>query len=449
FPKSDKASVKKPPSPCKCCGGELHWDKECPHWPLYELRTRQGVMYAGVRSPAEETLYGHAYDFRLNQMSRSSYEPKAKQALSVSARTRSPAPQVEDVEDEFHAWYRSTPKAEMYLHEDIGATDPAKSAYVDGANSRVHLAGPPPSDEVFRVIPRRSVAAGYASYGVSVLSGRGRVGSLLDRATNLLFDSGASISLISERFLKSLKCPPKLRQGMRIEITQLTSDAPSISGYVVVPIYIQGEDGVWIEFRAELYVIPSMTVDVLLGEDFMLLHELNVLRSLDEGTKVLVGMTGKTFKATSLSKDTEAARVDKPAMRSYRQALHSGALRAFADVLIPAETTVTVPIAGDLQQGREWFVERHLIPNLDDSFLVVPNALLSTCTSATSSQADAGDIARTCFVQVSNPTTIPRMLRTGTLVGYAKDPSKLLDKPKDEEELAQMENAARTLAALV
>ncbi|KZV99862.1 hypothetical protein EXIGLDRAFT_576403, partial [Exidia glandulosa HHB12029] len=273
-----------------------------------------------------------------------------------------------------------------------------------------------------------------------VLSSRGRVGSLQDRATNLLLDSGASISLVSEDFLKSLKSPPRLRKGMKVEITQLTTDAPPITGYVVVPIYIQGDDGIWIEFRTELYVIPSMTVDVLLGEDFMLLHELNVLRSLDTGTKVLVGLTGRSFRATSLHRRARATR------HRRKQVLHNGALRVFEDVLVPPETTVPVPIAGDLQQGREWFVERHLIPNPDDSFLIVPNALLSTRTGAISSSADAGDIARTCYIQVSNPTTIPRMLRTGTLIGYAKDPTKELDRAKSAEEYASMERSAKILA---
>ncbi|KZV79527.1 hypothetical protein EXIGLDRAFT_631787, partial [Exidia glandulosa HHB12029] len=267
-----------------------------------------------------------------------------------------------------------------------------------------------------------------SSLGVSVLSARGTVSSKSEDTITVRLDSGASISLVAESYIKSLKSPPKIRTGMKVAIAQLTNKDPKIKGYVSVPIWITAEDGTPLKFSAELYVVPDMTIEVLLGEDFHLNYELSVLRNLELGSRVQVGETGFTFPATSTDKANRLRR---------RKAHANGALRAWKDTLIPAETTVRVPIAGDLQQGREWYVERFLIPQPDDSFLTVPNTLLDLRTEDAGRQEPLS-IARRSYLPIANPSKTPRLLRAGTLIGYAQDPQSYLDKPGSQEKYDAM-----------
>ncbi|KZV89348.1 hypothetical protein EXIGLDRAFT_594169, partial [Exidia glandulosa HHB12029] len=300
---------------------------------------------------------------------------------------------------------------------------------------------PPPVDREYEVKPRRHAPPGMSSLGVSVLSARGWFSSKSERPITLRLDSGASISLVAESYLKSLKSPPKIRTGMKVAIAQLTNKDPKIKGYVIVPVWVTAEDGTRLKFSAELYVVPDMTIEVLLGEDFHLNYELSVLRNVELGTRVQVGETGFAFPATStLVATTAAERADQPHA--------NGALRAWKDTLIPAETSVRVPIAGDLQQGREWYVERFLVPQPDDSFLTVPNTLLDLRTEE-AGRAEPLSIARRSYLSVANPTKTPRLLRAGTLLGYARDPQTFLDKPGTAQRYQTMVAQAECYASLV
>ncbi|KZV97802.1 hypothetical protein EXIGLDRAFT_576180, partial [Exidia glandulosa HHB12029] len=265
----------------------------------------------------------------------------------------------------------------------------------------------------------RRTPSGMSSVGITILSVRGTVGSKQDTVITLRLDSGASISLVSEEFLRLLKNPPKIRTGLKVHLAQLTNKEPRIKGYVELPVWIRAEDGTALRFNVEMYVVPDMTVEVLLGEDFHLNHELSVLRNVELGTRVTVGQTGHAFEAASTTEARKKAHAD-------------GAITAWKDTLIPAETTVRVPIAGALQEGREWYVERFMVPQKDETFLTVPNTLLDLRTE------DAGrkeeySIARKSYLPVSNPTKTPRLLRAGTLMGYARDPARYLDSPGTEK----------------
>ncbi|KZV92316.1 hypothetical protein EXIGLDRAFT_614513, partial [Exidia glandulosa HHB12029] len=262
-----------------------------------------------------------------------------------------------------------------------------------------------------------------SSVGISVLSVRGVVASKADGVITLRLDSGASISLVSEDYLKTLKNPPKIKTGLKVHLAQLTNKEPRIKGYVDMPVWIKAEDGTALRFQAEMYVVPGMTVEVLLGEDFHLNYELNMLRNVEHGTRVSVGDTGFGFEAASTTEALSAA----------EQKDHAFA-RTWKDTLIPAETTVRVPVAGALQEEHEWYVERYLVPQSDETFLTVPNTLLDLRTED-AERKEPASIARKSYLPVSNPSKTPRLVRAGTLLGFARDPSRYLDVPGTEERL--------------
>ncbi|KAF9020683.1 hypothetical protein BDZ89DRAFT_958111 [Hymenopellis radicata] len=59
FPKRDDVKTKlgrAPPSPCKCCGSQYHWDPECPEYDTYQERRRQKAQERSAHSVALETF---------------------------------------------------------------------------------------------------------------------------------------------------------------------------------------------------------------------------------------------------------------------------------------------------------------------------------------------------------------------------------------------------------
>ncbi|EJD48851.1 hypothetical protein AURDEDRAFT_39099, partial [Auricularia subglabra TFB-10046 SS5] len=264
----------------------------------------------------------------------------------------------------------------------------------------------PTHEPVIRMPKKREHLDGFSSSAISVLSCRGRVGSLDDKPLTLRLDSGASLSLIKRAYLDSLLHPPKIRKGMKVQIVQLTSTTPHLEGYVKLPVFIRSEDGTTLEFEIEAYVVPDMTVELLLGEDWHHNYELGVLRNVVEGTRVKVGKTGYYFKATSLAADTAAAEVQAFNVRSFKvlhasaagfikakshrraraaryrrtRSTSNGELRAYRDTIVRPNSTALVDLDSSLPLGREWFVERNLVCVGHDAFLSVPNSFISTST---------------------------------------------------------------------
>jgi hypothetical protein len=66
YPKNDHVSTKMgklPPSPCKVCRSDKHWDWECPNWAVYLEKARRGLLVAASGEVMDETelLYHSAY----------------------------------------------------------------------------------------------------------------------------------------------------------------------------------------------------------------------------------------------------------------------------------------------------------------------------------------------------------------------------------------------------
>ncbi|KAJ6472385.1 hypothetical protein C8R47DRAFT_1077029 [Mycena vitilis] len=65
FPKNDHVVTKMgkmPPSPCRLCGSDKHWNRECPNYVLYDTGSkRQGKMSEHRRVSEEEEMYDNAF----------------------------------------------------------------------------------------------------------------------------------------------------------------------------------------------------------------------------------------------------------------------------------------------------------------------------------------------------------------------------------------------------
>ena len=122
-----------------------------------------------------------------------------------------------------------------------------------------------------------------------MLSVKGWVGNLDNPLTDLRLDSCADITLILAEYYDSLRACPPVQQGMRMRLWQLTDKDSKLRGFVRIPVFMVTDEGVTIESEAEAYVVPGMTVPILLGEDYQLTYEVGVTRNVEEGPRVRFG----------------------------------------------------------------------------------------------------------------------------------------------------------------
>ena len=173
---------------------------------------------------------------------------------------------------------------------------------------------PPPKDiKPIRMPKKRFYPAGESSVGVSVLSVKGWVGNLDNSVTDLRLDSCADVTLISSEYYDSLKACPPVQQGM--QLWQLTDKNSKLRGFVHIPIFMMTEGGVVIESEAEAYVVPGMTVPILLGEDYQLTYEVGVTRNVEDGPRVHFGKSEYTIVAKQVERTQDFVRM--------RQSAHS------------------------------------------------------------------------------------------------------------------------------
>ncbi|KAI0055340.1 hypothetical protein BV25DRAFT_1770150, partial [Artomyces pyxidatus] len=253
---------------------------------------------------------------------------------------------------------------------------------------------------VVRMRPIRRPAPGHSTVGVSALSFLASLPAQPDRSIVCRGDSGADISLISEEFLQGLPSAsrPVVRQGLKMQLYQLTGNA-KITGYVNLSLVVQSREGPQLQFAAECYVVPGMTVPLLLGEDFHLNYELGVTRSVADGSLVSVGSSGFSF--ASFVKARAHRRNKGRKRRQVDLDRHPVAL-VKTQVRIPPFTTALVSARFNSSTTTDWYLEKTVLGQVDGSFLVTTPTVFST--------ADAR-------VSVANTTARWQTLRAGDVLG--------------------------------
>jgi len=92
------------------------------------------------------------------------------------------------------------------------------------------------------------------------------INPLESNLTKVIVDSGSDITLISFKSLLEMQNPPKIRQGQRINLVQVTGNT-SISEYVEIDLYFHTPGGP-VKINVEAYVVKGMTSPFILGNDF-------------------------------------------------------------------------------------------------------------------------------------------------------------------------------------
>ncbi|GJE95785.1 hypothetical protein PsYK624_119730 [Phanerochaete sordida] len=452
-----KSPMRRPPVPCKACGSRRHWDAECPmagaHRTLKDVKEVHAVE--SDRPPEQASLYDAMYESLSREYSASAYVAEPQTAVADLSRTREGTPassrraykvEIEDLDD-----------AQLNGGRPLDPLDPddVLLRHKDDREPASPPRSPPlaPPKASIELQPRRAFAGGRSSHGISVLSLKGRAGSPLDSEVDLRLDSGADVSLVSSTFYRSLKQPPKLKKGERLKLWQLLDRNTQIDGYVTLNLYVRALDGTEIRLQCEAYVVPDMSVPILLGEDFQRTYELNVRRDLEKGTRVSFAdlpyevpamPVAKKAKIPALmqSMSSEASFVRAKTSRrkaAQRTPRNRAAAKRREEVLLREDTIVQpgtvrlVLVDMDAEFGQDWLVEKSLIEASPGLHLAVPNCLVST------------DDPR---IPLTNPTDKPLKLAAGTVLGLKKDPTAYFDTPQSLSQLERMLHDAARIAAL-
>lgn len=322
-----------PPSPCKVCGSNNHWDKECPDWSFYEAKQQKAAYRIETNEEEElESYYSSVYLILImeqlasenKQASESLDFHKAVLQEEIDTFSREHKSDVdtpwkkqmvfmEEEEDEFWSSYKAKEKSTTHLLYRVGeesneslckeaflshkkkapssagleaSKDPPREVKDPPSEAKDPLFPPGTKEKLFRIPKARSHPEGMSAIGVSILSTRGFVGGLNNVETNLQMDLCTDITLISHEFYEELVSKPSIKQGMRMRLWQLTDKNSQLKGFVHIPIFMMTVEGDVLEMEAEAYVVPGMMVPILLGEDYQQTYELNVTRNVEEGTHI-------------------------------------------------------------------------------------------------------------------------------------------------------------------
>jgi len=570
FAKNDHVTTKMgrlPPSPCKCCGSNNHWDKECPDLNVYlEKTVKSGYS---TETKKEDEYYHSAYSILLSQRIASMQVDHSKLSQDFDSATqrssiirttegckseniplRRVRPELEEVEDEFWKGEKGRPTAAKLLlyhvddweaaEADVAKSKPLPSKhpargdrplqqpdstarlpksqnrrksvsmeevedeavaaqqmkpkspkhllvsveddeddpkqpskeevevpldqkevhhastkeYDDHQPPLASLPPPAPDSKPTRLRRKHQTEPGLSALGISVLSTKGWVASLDNARINLRLDSCADITLISEDFYKSLKRAPSMQQGMKMKLWQLTDKDESLRGYVWIPIFMETTSGEIVETEAEAYVIPRMTVLILLGEDYQVNYEVGVTRNVETGTKINFAGTIHEIPATRVDRMTDFDRMRQSALlvnkfacakihrrnkakqlrQKHKFGIEEQTVRAAEDYLLKPHQSHKIKIEGQMGEEKEWLVQKNLLANANDSYFMVPNTLISS---------------RNPWIPVANPTNQPRYIRRGEIIGTLYDPGSFFDTPSSEERLEALIKHASAITGII
>lgn len=409
---------------------------------------------------------------------------KASKASVVEAYNALKRATIEEVEDEDYVAHQARPKSPRHLLEkidELGFSDkedlerveptfrspPTKTDTVDPSTSNSEqedmikevfsldtTEGPPIKDHKIKLKKKRFMPAGSSAVGVSVVAVQGWVGSTRNEQIDLRLDSCADVTLISQEYLESLKDRPPCQKGLKMDLWQLTDKDAKIQGYVQIPIFTESTEGVILETEAEAYVIPNMTIPILLGEDYHLNYELTVAHRIN--FKLFMNFSGVSYsvsaKGVSHTGNFDRVHQSASAAASFvKSKLHKRnkakkardrkkfgveqrTIRASEDCRLRPDECRRIKVDSHFEEDRTWLVEKNLLASANDSTLIVPNVLIS---------------ASDPWIPISNPSSHLKMIRKGDIIGYLVDPQEFFNTPSSEEELEKLTCFAQAVASII
>jgi hypothetical protein len=484
FPKDDKnVSPRRTPEsigarPCRHCGSGMHWDNECRHSRQGERKARTNfVQPSRAEIQAQEDYDALYYDLdsenetegtnngtpqpdfceplqrsdfpnqhaipSMNQLEDSSSLEGFNDSSESLGKENSPALDSQSIKVLSHRVAAfSDPKSNKARKDLTTATKPALNrrsrrrlardvARVRYSSSQ-ELANGQTLIELKRFMSRPPGCSFLGSRATQIPA---TINATDANHTTVIIDSGSDITLISHKALQELSPTPKIKQGQRINLVQVTGNA-SISGFVCIDLFFHTSDGP-VKISVEAYVVKGMSTPVILGNDFADQYSISVLR-IDGGTQLELGESGRRMKVESSTsspftdEDGHAFKIkvlnasrgmNSKAVHRKNQAFRKKTrfrtsdrnIRSAIKILVPPQTSVAVPVLANFPtETNVLYVEKVFTTNTNPEDVYAPPDSIITKNSPK--------------IHVANFSTNAITIQTGQILGYGHNPSTWLDR---------------------
>jgi len=220
---------------------------------------------------------------------------------------------------------------------------------------------------------------------------------------------------------------------------------------------MQSEDGVLLESKAKAYIVPGMTVPILLGKDFQLNYEMGVTCNIELGTRIKFTGTDfqvpaqRVYRTANFDRMRQSALLDghfihsklhhkakaKCHKRKVKFGLEEKTVRAMEDICLQPHECKRIRVEGqlgELREDREWLVQKNLLANANNSHFAVPGMLIS---------------ARNPWVPIGNPTDQPCYIHKGEVIGILEDPSQYFEMPTSPERRDVLTKHAAVISEII
>jgi hypothetical protein len=291
-----------------------------------------------------------------------------------------------------------------------------------------------PHMEVYMPEPTVKRPPGLASLGIDAFKLECHINDVNGSMIEVVADSGAAATLVSVQCLNSLgDHSPTIKQGLKLKLLHLTGEAWCL-GYVTLTIYFCSQLGPMLLQGVKAYVVEGMNANLLIGEDTHCAWQLHTMRP-EHNAYWQVGNSKHCIPANCTSRDEEAftaswliedgvpndphLAMESEKVKSLDPLVkpHPGKGKIFAqeDICIPTGHVAWVQVKGDFdhRNGLE-LIEKCILWRSSHSFLTMVDCLVDTSEEVT--------------LLVVNPSSMPKMLHWGEVLGFMIDPSECLKK---------------------
>ncbi|KAI5821776.1 hypothetical protein K523DRAFT_381833 [Schizophyllum commune Tattone D] len=416
FERDDSVASPRPPKGgCYICTSPRHYAMDCPHFNQWKRLYRINLVDRQVALATiqeQDNEYEAMFTEWLQQSESSAYAVCDRDETSTMSASDSESPfdyssatEGEYSSDSsgglFHlpqprnaARRRADPRFNAKKQKTKSAASKGKEAMMatEGSNTIPRRIRRLPrrrlTDVIYEATKARNAPEGLSSSGVRALHMPVWLRSLNSTPTDGRLDSGADITLLSAQHYESWPEDerPVLKEGPRMKLYHLTGQT-KVLGYVKFPLFAEAEDGSWVRFEVEAYVVQGMQVPLLLGEDFQTTYELGVRRSASGNCKIDVGSSGKVLAASSARATSPGFKIRRAnSARTFRLPKTKAGVRARSrrfpgglpevvaaqDVVLEPQAVHNVPVTGPFEGRSDWLVEKVAIGGMDASLMASP-----------------------------------------------------------------------------
>lgn len=484
FPKDDKNVSKRTPKsigarPCRHCGSEMHWDPECKHAKkgIKAARTNAAILDTEEMEAQEEyddLYYGLSDDEDIEHEDQQDFcePPQIQETSTLVTHANEQGP--EDTSDLGGNQANNSPPTGQEISGQQDNSPPI--ATMEATANKVQIIKPPLNRRSRRRLARDiSKHSNFVTRdkfqqdrtlvslkkimarppGTSFLGSKATkvsvdIGELEQNTTDVILDSGSDITLISQSTLEGLSIAPKVRNGHKINLIQVTGKS-SISGFANLDLYFKTPEGP-VHINVDAYVVKGMLTPLILGNDYADQYSISIIRN-DGKSYVQFGKNGRMIQVENSTSpalmDDEGHTFKIAISRKYahhkalktrtkiKKAAMDPYVRAAQTQVIPTETSKLIKVKTHFPPGQDCIYMEKVFFNarsLEDVY-AAPDSLISKDNPA---------------VHIANFSSYPITVNQGQIIGIKHNPQTWLASRSrcTKEELNKLENYAKVICNL-